>query len=174
MYVIVQCGKDEKHVMNANCRCLFLLEALRRKGDCAEDVEIDVCDEQGNVKLLRENLDRYASELLAERERLVLLKVDRNDSGASSYTPLLDSQQIVTDAFMARLQSRSVVTAKNGRGQRVRANVVQAAANGGGAMGSKRTVNSSRVLTAAASVSPPESKQQQQPTTTTTKTTKNG
>ncbi|KAK3082933.1 hypothetical protein FSP39_009400 [Pinctada imbricata] len=38
--------------------------------------EIDLSDENGNVKYLREIPNRYASEILAERETLILLKVD--------------------------------------------------------------------------------------------------
>ena len=38
--------------------------------------EIDLSDEAGSVKNLREFPYKYANELLTERERLVLLRVD--------------------------------------------------------------------------------------------------
>lgn len=38
--------------------------------------EVDVSDESGNVKNLRDFPQKYASELLNDRERLVLLRVD--------------------------------------------------------------------------------------------------
>ena len=39
-------------------------------------VELELSDEQGNVKQFRSNPDRYAVDLVLERERLVLLRVD--------------------------------------------------------------------------------------------------
>jgi len=52
-------------------------------GFCCEEttlffvlVDLDLSDEEGNVKLLHQNLDRYANELLKERERLILLRVN--------------------------------------------------------------------------------------------------
>ena len=39
-------------------------------------VNLDLSDEDGNVKLIQDNLERYANEILNERERFVLLQVD--------------------------------------------------------------------------------------------------
>ena len=40
-------------------------------------VEVDLSDESGNVKNLAEIPDRYATELVRDRQRLVLIRVDR-------------------------------------------------------------------------------------------------
>lgn len=42
----------------------------------AHTAEVELSDEDGNVKNLRAVPERCAAELLAERERLVLLRVD--------------------------------------------------------------------------------------------------
>ena len=39
--------------------------------------EVEVSDESGNVKNLRDFPEKYANEVLNERERLVLLRVER-------------------------------------------------------------------------------------------------
>ena len=38
--------------------------------------EVDLSDENGNIKNLRDFPEKYANELLGERERLVLIRVD--------------------------------------------------------------------------------------------------
>ena len=53
-------------------------------------VEVELSDENGNVKYLRENPQRFANETLMERETLVLLQVNReyNKHERYSYTKL--------------------------------------------------------------------------------------
>ena len=50
--------------------CIFLMKTLI-------SVEVELSDENGNVKYLRENPQRFANETLMERETLVLLQVNR-------------------------------------------------------------------------------------------------
>lgn len=46
--------------------------------DGSGQCEVDVCDENGNVKNLRHSPPgNYAHDVLADRERLILLRVDR-------------------------------------------------------------------------------------------------
>ena len=56
-------------------------------------VDIDLSDENGNVKNLRDTPFKYANEVLCERERLVLLRVD------SEYISGLFQQILVHDVL---------------------------------------------------------------------------
>ncbi|KAI0215534.1 Lysozyme [Lamellibrachia satsuma] len=98
----------EDEVFNANCWCISLLDNIREKCQCPNDMEVELSDEHGHVKHLSELPYRYASELLQERERLVLLRVERGDEDdLPKYVPLLKDQEYITDAFIAHLSSAS-------------------------------------------------------------------
>ena len=47
---------------------------------CDVAADIDLCDEGGNLKNLRDFPNKYAAELLEDRERLVLIRIDRKYS----------------------------------------------------------------------------------------------
>lgn len=49
---------------------------MQTKQNCCFTEVIDLSDEQGVVKNLRQNLDEYGYEYLKERETVILLRVD--------------------------------------------------------------------------------------------------
>ena len=55
-------------------------------------VEVDLSDENGNVKNLRDSPNRYADEILADRENLVLLKVDSKLPVIQHFTTLWNTR----------------------------------------------------------------------------------
>ncbi|KAK3580214.1 hypothetical protein CHS0354_017999 [Potamilus streckersoni] len=65
-------------------------------------VDIELSDETGNIKHLREALNKYANEILEEREILVLLRVEKSskENPGVVYVPLLNA---ITEDFMAQL-----------------------------------------------------------------------
>ncbi|XP_072281489.1 uncharacterized protein [Pyxicephalus adspersus] len=66
--------------------------------------EVDLADENGQVKNLLENQQHYANEVLNERETCVLLAVTRpQDSPDVIFTPLLNDDNIVNTKFLAKL-----------------------------------------------------------------------
>ncbi|KAK6165813.1 hypothetical protein SNE40_022654 [Patella caerulea] len=102
MYVTVRFGDCRSELFNPNCRIISLLKNIRDRCSCFEAEEVDLSDENGNVKYLRETPYKFASEILTERENLVLLRVDKNESYVS-YSPLLMDNDAITEEFLARL-----------------------------------------------------------------------
>ncbi|KAK2143720.1 hypothetical protein LSH36_818g00011 [Paralvinella palmiformis] len=114
MFVTVKFGEQEETIFNPQCKCVTLLSTIKQRC-CDDDVEVDLSDENGNVKNLRESPNRYADEILADRENLVLLKVDRTDSGDCQFTPLLNDKGFLTETFLAQLATGSGVETPSGR-----------------------------------------------------------
>ncbi|XP_046569034.1 uncharacterized protein CXorf65-like [Haliotis rubra] len=113
MYVIVRYGDRQQHIFNPNCRSSTLLRSIRDKcscGDAAEDIELS--DECGNIKYLRDAHNRYANEVLGERETLVLLRVDGTEQPYPRYTPLLKDEEAITEEFLARLVIKDEPTSR--------------------------------------------------------------
>ncbi|PAA69026.1 hypothetical protein BOX15_Mlig014401g2 [Macrostomum lignano] len=107
VFVTVKHGVNEQTLFNQDCRSVTLLNAIREK--CSLDAKdvIDLSDRDGNVKDLRKNPNMQAKEVLADREDVILLRVGENDKGKLIYTPLLESDEIVTKAFLDRLAKGS-------------------------------------------------------------------
>ncbi|XP_077990798.1 uncharacterized protein C22orf15-like [Glandiceps talaboti] len=108
MFITVRYGDAEEAIFNPYCRTMLLLENIKQRCRCGEDVEVDLSDNEGNIKYLHsaESLQKYANEILKEREILILVKVERNeDSNKPQYVPLLNDDTIDA-AFLAKLSSR--------------------------------------------------------------------
>ncbi|XP_045179238.2 uncharacterized protein CXorf65 homolog [Mercenaria mercenaria] len=109
MYITVRYGESQQEIFNPNCKTYVLLKTIKRKCKCHREADIELSDESGNIKNLRDPgfQLRYATEFLEEREILILLKVERNTSQEGSqivYTPLLQAgDAVLSDEFLARL-----------------------------------------------------------------------
>ncbi|CAD5114904.1 DgyrCDS3937 [Dimorphilus gyrociliatus] len=101
MIITVKYGAKQEAVFNPECWNYTLLESIRDQCKCY-DTDIELSDPNGNVKHLRDNPYRYASEALDDREVCVLLKVDCNQEGETSYQPLLDDTDAITDKFLGK------------------------------------------------------------------------
>ncbi|XP_069080541.1 uncharacterized protein CXorf65 homolog isoform X2 [Pleurodeles waltl] len=75
MFVTVLHGDNEEALFNIHCRVQLLLEGIKRTCHCEPEVEIELADENGQIKNLLENRHCYASEILSERETCILLAV---------------------------------------------------------------------------------------------------
>ncbi|ELT88081.1 hypothetical protein CAPTEDRAFT_225577 [Capitella teleta] len=106
VFVVVLHGDKEEDIFNPFCSCVALLATIKEKCNYADEIDIDLSDENGNVKNLREAPQRYANEMLSERERFVLIKVDQSN-GEQTYTPLLQDDEFLSDNFFAQLSHRS-------------------------------------------------------------------
>ncbi|XP_073513417.1 uncharacterized protein [Phyllobates terribilis] len=73
MFITVLYGESEETLFNINCKVQLLLESIKNLCHYENEGEIELADEGGQVKNLQENQQRYASELLGERETCVLL-----------------------------------------------------------------------------------------------------
>ncbi|XP_074018634.1 uncharacterized protein CXorf65 homolog [Numenius arquata] len=107
MFITVLHGENKKTLFNSQCKVQLLLESIKRCCGCEKEGEIELADENGQVKNLLQNQDRYASQLLSEREFCVLLKVTRHEGSQEAvFTPLLKDLSIVTPKFLAKLGKR--------------------------------------------------------------------
>ncbi|XP_063211371.1 uncharacterized protein CXorf65 homolog isoform X1 [Chroicocephalus ridibundus] len=107
MFITVLHGENEKALFNIQCKVQLLLESIKRCCGCEKEGEIELADENGQVKNLLQNQDHYASQLLSEREFYVVLKVTRHEGSQEAvFTPLLKDHSIVTPKFLAKLGKR--------------------------------------------------------------------
>ncbi|XP_038065810.1 uncharacterized protein CXorf65 homolog [Patiria miniata] len=119
MFITVRFGEKEEALFNPNCRTLLLLENIKQRCNCAEDVDVDLSDNEGNVKHLLETPLRYANEVLKERETLVLVRVEKNEGNQKPhYVPLLNDVQAIDAAFMARLSTKENLGSGSAKGSR--------------------------------------------------------
>ncbi|XP_006814985.2 uncharacterized protein LOC102806740 [Saccoglossus kowalevskii] len=96
---------------------MLLLENIKQRCHCAEDVEVDLSDNEGNVKYLNvaESLQKYANEILKERETFVLVRVERLDENSKpQYYPLLNDDTIDA-SFLAKLSSKDNAGSQSGK-----------------------------------------------------------
>lgn len=112
MYITVRFGDSREEIFNPNCRSVSLLRNIKDR--CTfndEDFDmigdIELSDESGNIKYLRDSPMRYANEILGHRESLVLLRVEtRSDGPFVSYIPMLRDEEAITEEFLSRLSVR--------------------------------------------------------------------
>ncbi|KAM5132055.1 uncharacterized protein CXorf65 homolog [Mantella aurantiaca] len=108
MFITVLYGDNEEILFNINCRVKLLLESIKSNCHCDSEGKpgaqyVDLADESGQVKNLLENQQRYANEVLGERETCVLLAVTKQqDSTDVIFTPLLNDDNIVNTKFLAK------------------------------------------------------------------------
>lgn len=107
MFITVKYGDHEEALFNPNCRILHLLEDIRRRCNCPENVVIDLSDLRGAVKNLTDHQSSNASEFLNERETFILVRVEKNTTEGRDfplYTPLLDDEDVLTTDFLESLR----------------------------------------------------------------------
>ena len=64
---------DVTKPINMNCKCGVIIEHIRRLGGYDATLILDVCDKDGNVKLLRQNPTTYATSCLQSGETYFLV-----------------------------------------------------------------------------------------------------
>lgn len=120
MFITVKFGEKEEALFNPYCKTMLLLENIKQRCNCREE-EVDLSDNEGNIKHLSETPLRYASEVLRERESFVLIRVDKNDeSHKPNYTPLLIDNEAIDAAFLARLSTKESTGSGSAKGKKKR------------------------------------------------------
>ncbi|XP_072049670.1 uncharacterized protein CXorf65 homolog [Amphiura filiformis] len=121
MFITVKYGEKEEALFNPNCKTLLLLENIKLRCNCTDDVDVDLSDHEGNVKHLLEAPARYANEVLKGREAFVLVKVEKNDdSQKPNYVPLLNDSEAIDAAFLARLSTKDSSGSGSAKGRKKR------------------------------------------------------
>ncbi|XP_034326827.1 uncharacterized protein LOC128176654 [Crassostrea angulata] len=90
MFVTVKFGDEQSRLFNANCRNDVLLQHIKKRCDCHREDDVELSDEKGVVKHLREFPYDYGIDHLKERETLILLKVDGSSFGDENESTMGD------------------------------------------------------------------------------------
>ncbi|KAL8601615.1 hypothetical protein ACOMHN_003881 [Nucella lapillus] len=88
--------EDQTKIFNADCKNEILLENIKLHCECSDNEVVEVSDERGVVKNLRNFPLEYGSDFLKARETLILLTV-QNVLDKPVFTPLLASLRIDPD-----------------------------------------------------------------------------
>lgn len=72
MQVNIRYGDTNKPI-NINCKCGVIIEYIRKCANLDSSLILDLCDKDGNVKLLRQNLTTYATSYLSAGETYYLV-----------------------------------------------------------------------------------------------------
>ena len=72
---------DVNKPINMNCKCGVILEHIRKLGNYDAALVLDVCDKDGNVKLLRQNPTTYATSYLSAGETYYLVSATEDPAG---------------------------------------------------------------------------------------------
>eukprot|EP00105_Crassostrea_gigas_P025454 XP_011446048.1 PREDICTED: uncharacterized protein LOC105341303 [Crassostrea gigas] len=81
---------EQSRLFNANCRNDVLLQHIKKRCDCHREDDVELSDEKGVVKHLREFPYDYGIDHLKERETLILLKVDGSSFGDENESTMGD------------------------------------------------------------------------------------
>ncbi|KAK3592655.1 hypothetical protein CHS0354_034732 [Potamilus streckersoni] len=100
-FIIVKYGDNQEAIFNPWCTSHNLLEWIRRKCNCEDDVVLDLVDQEGQVLNLAGRLKDYACQLVSGRETYILIRVERqSDNGALHYTSLLNNLEDINPDLM--------------------------------------------------------------------------
>ncbi|ESP00127.1 hypothetical protein LOTGIDRAFT_173432 [Lottia gigantea] len=99
-FFTVKYGSNESKIFNANCRVEHLLDNIREQCHCSDQDTIELSDERGRVKNIRNKKDDFGIKFINERENVILLKVEVDGSSANKesnnkpkFIPLLTELQ---------------------------------------------------------------------------------
>ena len=93
MQINVRYG-DETKPLNMNCKSGVIIAHLRRCAGIENDVVLDLCDKEGNVKLLRQDPTVYANTLLSANETYFLVSAaDNKEENVCNYTNLANMKE---------------------------------------------------------------------------------
>ncbi|XP_052802053.1 uncharacterized protein CXorf65 homolog [Mya arenaria] len=112
-FIIVKYGENEEALFNPWCTSYTLMEWIRKKCNCDEEITIDLVDLDGQVTNLSGRAKDYAHELVNPRGIYILIRVDRlPDNGQFHYTSLLNNLEETNPELMVKLNSLSRPTTR--------------------------------------------------------------
>lgn len=133
-FVVINYGDNQQKLFNPDCRTRFLIDNIKERCNYPKEMDVELSDDQGNVKNIWQSDELYANSVLnVERENLILLEVKRIESKRNAsdyrkhhqqhrdksheditYVPLLNNEKIVNSKFTARLSSRDETSSHRG------------------------------------------------------------
>ncbi|KAL4238970.1 protein cxorf65 [Mactra antiquata] len=115
MFVTVRYGDDQSRLFNINCRNEVLLYQIKKRCKMDRDEIIDLSDEHGTVKNLRQNLNEYGYDYLKERESLILLRVDLSNADHLEEDPSLLEKAVFIPMLTTLNENQDFIDALNPR-----------------------------------------------------------
>lgn len=113
-FIIVKYGDNEEAIFNTWCSTHTLIEWIRRKCKCDEDIILDLVDLDGQVKNLASGTEEYASDYVTGRETYILIRVEKqSDNGQNKYVSLLNNLDEFNPDLMVKLNNMSRPTTRN-------------------------------------------------------------
>ncbi|XP_076434852.1 uncharacterized protein CXorf65 homolog [Babylonia areolata] len=113
-FIIVKYGDNQEAIFNPWCSSHTLLEWIRRKCQCDEDIILDLVDLEGQVRNLPSSTEEYASDYVTGRETYILIRVDKqDDSGRNRYVSLLNNLDEINPDLMVKLNNLSRPSTRN-------------------------------------------------------------
>ncbi|KAK7088549.1 hypothetical protein V1264_022458 [Littorina saxatilis] len=113
-FIIVKYGDNKEAIFNPWCSTHTLLEWIRRKCDCDEDIILDLVDLEGQVKNLPSSSEEYASDYVTGRETYILIRVEKQgENGPNRYVSLLNNLDEYSPDLMVKLNNLSRPTTRN-------------------------------------------------------------
>lgn len=108
-FIKVKYGDNQEAIFNPWCTTHTLLEWIRRKCHCDEDIVLDLVDLEGQVKNLSSiSTEEYASAFVNGRETYVLIKVDKQgENEPNRYVSLLNNLDEWNHDLMVKLNNMS-------------------------------------------------------------------
>jgi hypothetical protein len=126
MLVLVRYGDNRELLVNSWCKISAFFDYVRKVSELELDTELDLCDSKGEIMRMAEQTDLFANQFLKEKEKYILLKVERKifefmvknffqdfdilnlKTGKSYdmkpvYTPLLSNDILLNDNFLSKL-----------------------------------------------------------------------
>lgn len=127
-FIIVKYGDNEEAIFNPWCSSHTLMEWIRKKCNCEEDVTIDLVDLEGQVTNLAGRSKEYANEIVTGRGTYILIRVEKlQENGQYHYTSLLNNLEDTMPDLMVKLNSlsRPTTRARNAKVKGTKKSVAQ-------------------------------------------------
>ncbi|CAF0943677.1 unnamed protein product [Didymodactylos carnosus] len=107
MLIIVLYGDNQRAIFNPDCKTINLISSIRKNCRCDRNICVDLCDLTGDLRHISESAEQeYASALFKDREKLVLIRIEKQNDQTLLYTPLLKDENTITNEFLSHLYSR--------------------------------------------------------------------
>ncbi|KAK7483711.1 hypothetical protein BaRGS_00025032 [Batillaria attramentaria] len=143
-FIIVKYGDNQEAIFNPWCTTHTLLEWIRRKCHCDEDIILDLVDLEGQVKNLSSSSEEYASDFVTARETYILIKVDKQgENEPNRYVSLLNNLDELNPDLMVKLNNMSRPTTRSKK-DRLKRNLRTARNNSKPESAGKRPVSGER------------------------------
>ncbi|XP_072467744.1 uncharacterized protein CXorf65 homolog isoform X1 [Notamacropus eugenii] len=103
MFITILHGDHEKTLFNSYCKVEALLNSIKQCCGCEPEGIIELADENGQLKNLRQHPHLYASELLKPRETYIPFTVTRPEGSSEPvFVALLKDDEVIDSKLLEK------------------------------------------------------------------------